>query len=242
MAQGLNVAFDLYKANEEKVDIMKRIKLAPSILNADFSELRNQIKAVEPFADMIHLDVMDGNFVPNITFGPLIIEAVRKITNLPLDVHLMIYNPPEWIETFREAGADRISFHVQASENPDVVLRAIRALGASPGLALSPEVPVFELRPYLQFLDFVVVMLVYPGFGGQEMMSEMLNRVGAIKREAIEMGVNIEVEVDGGVKTENLSRVIEAGSDIVVVGSSIFKSESISNSAREIRSLLYSGR
>ncbi|MDD5748813.1 MAG: ribulose-phosphate 3-epimerase [Actinomycetota bacterium] len=217
---------------------MGKVKLAPSILNADFSQLGAQIREIQKYADLIHLDIMDGNFVPNITFGPLVVEAVKSITEVPLDVHLMIYNPPEWIDTFCNAGADRISFHPQACSDVESVLRTAKSLGVAAGLALSPEIPHFELKPYLHLLDFVVIMTVYPGFGGQKLIPEMLNRVGAVKRDASELGLEVEVEIDGGVKTENLNLALEAGCDTVVVGSSIFHSEDIAEAAREIRVIL----
>jgi ribulose-phosphate 3-epimerase len=216
----------------------ERVKLSPSLLNADFACLGSAVAAVEPFSDYIHLDVMDGHFVPNITFGPMVVKTVKRITDVPLDVHLMIYNPPEWVETFAAAGADRLSFHVRSCRDAESVVRAIRGLGVSPGLAISPEVPVFELKPFLGMVDFVIVMCVYPGFGGQKLMPEMLNRVGAIKRDAAELGVNVEVEVDGGVKAQNLPMVLEAGVDNVVVGSSIFSSSDIGSAASEIKSIL----
>lgn len=215
-----------------------RAKLSPSILNADFSKLGAEIKSIEPYADIIHLDVMDGHFVPNITFGPMVVSAVRGITDVPLECHLMIYNPPEWIESFTEAGADRIAFHVRSCRDAESVVRAIRSLGVTPGLAISPEVPQFELKPYLGMVDFVTVMCVYPGFGGQKLMPEMLNRVGAIKRDAEELGVGVEVEVDGGVNMKNLARVLEAGTDTVVVGASIFSSEDVPAAAAGIKALL----
>jgi ribulose-phosphate 3-epimerase len=218
-----------------------KVKLAPSILNADFSDLKAAIGAIEPYSDYVHLDVMDGHFVPNITFGPLIVETVKRITSVPIDCHLMIYNPPEWVETFAEAGADRLSFHVRSCRDAESVLRAIRGLEVSPGLAISPEVPLFELKPYLGMVDFVIVMCVYPGFGGQKLLPEMLNRVGAIKRDAEELGASVEVEVDGGVKAQNLPQVLEAGTDAVVVGSSIFGSEDVPRAAAEIRDLLDRG-
>jgi ribulose-phosphate 3-epimerase len=215
-----------------------KIKLAPSILNADFSDLRQAIRDIEPYSDYVHLDVMDGHFVPNITFGPIIVETVKRLTDVPVDCHLMIYNPPEWVETFVKAGADRVSFHLRSCRDAESVINAVRALGASPGLAIGPEVPVFELKPFLGVVDFVVVMCVYPGFGGQELMPEMLNRVGAVKRDASELGVSIEVEVDGGVKEHNLQQVLEAGTDTVVVGSSILAAEDVSAAAAEIRELM----
>jgi ribulose-phosphate 3-epimerase len=209
----------------------KRTKLAPSILNADFSELKRAINLVEPYADYIHLDIMDGHFVPNITFGPLVVEAVKRATTVPLDCHLMIYNPPEWVEAFAEAGSDRISFHVRACRDAESVIRAVREM----------EVPLFELKPYLGMIDFVLVMCVYPGFGGQKLMPEMLNRVGAIKRDAARLGVTVEVEVDGGIKAHNLSQVLSADPDTVVVGSSIFGEEDIAAAAEEIREMLAGG-
>lgn len=223
---------------EEKAPVNREVRLAPSILNADFADLRKSIGAIEPHSDYIHLDVMDGHFVPNITFGPMFVETVNRITDVPLDCHLMIYNPPEWVESFAEAGADRISFHVRSCRDVEGVVRAIRASNVSPGLAMSPEVPLFELKPYLGMVDFVIVMCVYPGFGGQELMPEMLNRVGAIKRDGAEMGVAIEVEVDGGVKAENLDQVLASGADTVVVGSSIFSAGDVAGRAREIRDLI----
>lgn len=199
------------------------------------------MKCVEPFSDYIHLDVMDGHFVPNITFGPMVVRAVKDITDVPLDCHLMIYNPEEWVEKFIEAGADRISFHVRAARDAQSVISATRSMGVSPGVAISPEVPLFELKPFLDMVDFVIIMCVYPGFGGQKLMPEMLNRVGAVKRDAAELGVDVEVEADGGVKAQNLRQVVEAGTDTVVVGSSIFGSDDVATAAREIREMLDGG-
>lgn len=216
----------------------RRVKLSPSILNADLTDLRSAIGAVEPYSDYIHMDVMDGHFVPNLTFGPMVIEATKRITDVPLDTHLMIYNPPEWVETFAEAGSDRISFHLRSCRDVESVIRAIRSLGVSPGLAISPEVPVTELREYLGMVDFVIVMCVYPGFGGQKLMPEMLERIPEIKRDARDMGASVEIEVDGGVKALNLSAVIAAGAENVVVGSSIFSSPDVGAAASEIRTIL----
>jgi len=214
------------------------VKLAPSILNADFSNLYREIKAVEKYSDLIHLDIMDGHYVPNITFGPIVVKAIRKITDLPLECHLMIYNLPEWVEEFVEAGADRISFHLGACRDCEGLIRTIRAIGASPGIAISPVVPVFEADCYLPIVDFVVVMCVYPGFGGQELIPEVLERVSAIKRKAASLGTRVEVEVDGGVKTENLRQVVSEGTDTVVVGSSIFSSSDVEAAAKKIREML----
>jgi ribulose-phosphate 3-epimerase len=181
---------------------------------------------------------MDGHFVPNLSYGPVVVQAVRNITEIPLDCHLMIYNPEEWIDTFAEAGVDRIAFHLRAGKDAEAIIGSLRKMGISPGLALSPEVPVFELKPFLGLIDFVIIMCVYPGFGGQSMMPEMLNRIGAVKRDSEVIGTEIEVEVDGGVNSMNLPEVIDAGADTVVVGSSIFKSPEIATAASEIRSIL----
>ena len=218
--------------------MLKRARLAPSILNADFANLEKAIREIEPYSDLIHLDVMDGHFVPNITFGPLLVESVRKVTDVPLDCHLMIFNAPEWVEAFADAGADRISLHVRATRDVESVIRAIRSLGCSPGLAISPEVPISEMKPFLGMIDFAIVMCVYPGFGGQKLMPEMLPRVDAIKRDAAELGVEMEVEVDGGVKTENIKTVLEAGTDTVVVGSSIFDAPDVDAAAGRIRAMI----
>lgn len=218
--------------------LKKPVKLSPSILNADFSDLRKVMSIIEPYADMVHLDIMDGHFVPNLTFGPMIVSTVKRLTTLPLDTHLMIFNPHEWIESFVEAGADRIALHIRSCRDLEGAIKAIRGFGVTPGLALSPEVPVFELKPYLSLIDYVVVMCVYPGFGGQPLMPEMLPRISAVKRDAKEIGVDIEVQVDGGVKYENLPMVIEAGADNLVIGSSIFGAEDPSAAAASVRALL----
>lgn len=218
--------------------LSRTVKLAPSILNADFSNLQREIRAVEKYSDLIHLDVMDGHFVPNITFGPIVVKAIRRITKIPLECHLMISNLPEWVEDFVRAGADRISFHLEACRDCEGLIRTIKTLGASPGIALSPEIPIFEADRFLELVDFVVVMCVYPGFGGQELIPEMLERVSAIKRQADSLGTTVEIEVDGGVKTENIKKVISAGTDTVVVGSSIFAAENVDAAAREVRKIL----
>ena len=221
--------------------MVKKLQLAPSILNADFTNLGEALRAVEPYSDIIHLDVMDGHFVPNITFGPVLVEAVKRTTRVPIECHLMIYNPPEWVEVFAEAGADRIAFHLRSCRDVESVVRSIRGVGCSPGLAVSPEVPLTELTPFLATVDFVIIMCVYPGFGGQKLMPEMLERVGEVKRRASDYDVDIEVEVDGGVKVHNLARILAAGTDTVVVGSSIFDGGNVAGAAKEIRAMLDGG-
>ena len=215
-----------------------KVKLAPSLLNADFSDLRLALSYIEGVADLVHLDVMDGNFVPNITFGPLVVKAVRSITSMPLDVHLMVAHPAEFVEDFMDAGADWVSFHAEVTRHPGEILGLIRKRGCKAGMVISPQTPASRLFDYLDLVDYVLVMTVMPGFGGQAIIPEALSKVAEIKEEAARQGLSIEVEVDGGVKTENLPMVLAAGADIVVVGSSIYSQPDPRASAREIRRLL----
>ncbi len=217
---------------------MGRIKLAPSILNADFRDLRQAISYIQDLADAVHLDVMDGNFVPNITFGPLVVRAVRELTSMPLDVHLMIAHPAEFVEDFAKSGADWISFHAEVTRHPGEILGMIRNLGKRAGIVINPQTPAERIFDYLEIIDYVLVMTVMPGFGGQKIIHEALDKVGKIKKEAERQALAVEVEVDGGVKTENLGLVLEAGTDIVVVGSSIYAAPDPRAAAREIREAL----
>ncbi len=217
---------------------MRRIKMAPSLLNADWAELRREIGYVEGLADVLHLDVMDGNFVPNLTFGPLLVRAIRKMTDLPLDVHLMILRPEKYIPEFAEAGADWISFHIEATEHVQIALDDIKGRGLRAGLALNPATEVQALEPWLPELDFALVMTVVPGFGGQSLIEEALPKVQALKALARSRGRELEVEVDGGVKYGNLPEVIRAGADAIVVGSSIFAASDRRAAAGEIRHIL----
>ncbi|NPV58975.1 MAG: ribulose-phosphate 3-epimerase [Actinobacteria bacterium] len=217
---------------------MARVKLAPSILNADFRDLARAIAQVEGLADVIHLDVMDGNFVPNITFGPLVVKAVRELTETPLDVHLMIAHPAEFVEDFARAGADWISFHAEVTRHPGEILGLVRNLGKRAGIVLNPQTPAERVFDHLEITDYVLVMTVMPGFGGQEIIPEALGKVGEIKGEARRQGLSLEVEVDGGVKAHNLDAVLDAGADIVVVGSSIYSAPDPRAAAEEIRRVL----
>ena len=217
---------------------MSKVKLAPSLLNADFSDLRKAISFIEETADVIHLDVMDGNFVPNITFGPLVVKAVRAVTRLPLDVHLMIAHPAEYVEDFVRAGADWISFHAEVTRHPGEILGLIHSHSKRAGVVINPQTPAERLFEYLELMEFVLVMTVMPGFGRQAMIPEALSKVGELKEEAKRRGLDMEVEVDGGVKTENLDMVLRAGTDIVVVGSSIFAAPDPRQAALDIRSIL----
>ncbi len=213
-------------------------RMAASILNADFAELHSEIACIEGVADVLHLDVMDGNFVPNLTFGPLVARAIRGITDMPLDVHLMVMNPERYIGEFAEAGADWISIHVEAASQGEKALRDIRERGLKAGLALNPATGTREMRRFLSLIDFAVVMTVVPGFGGQSLIREALGKVRQLKDMAGGDGGELEVEVDGGVKASNLPEVMREGADIVVVGSSIFTARDRRAAALEIRGIM----
>jgi ribulose-phosphate 3-epimerase len=217
---------------------LSKVKLAPSLLNADFSDLRKAVSYIEGVADAIHLDVMDGNFVPNITFGPLVVRAIRAITELPLDVHLMIAHPAEYVEDFIAAGADWVSFHAEVTRHPGEIIGLIHSYDKRAGMVISPQTPAERLFDSLELLDFTLVMTVMPGFGGQKIIPEALSKVGEIKKEAARQKVGLEVEVDGGVKTENLESVLDAGTDIVVIGSSIYAASDPRKAAQDIRRIL----
>jgi ribulose-phosphate 3-epimerase len=220
---------------------VRGIKLAVSILSADFSDLNKSISLVKGAADALHLDIMDGNFVPHITFGPLVVEAVRSMSDLPLEAHLMISHPAEFVEDFVEAGADRISFHAEVTMHLGEVLGLIHRYDRQAGVAVSPQTQVARLFDYLDLIDYVQVMAVMPGFFGQKIMPETLDKIMEIKHEANEQGRDIEVEVDGGVNNENLDKVLKAGADMVVMGSPIFAADDPAQAALEIRRRLDKG-
>lgn len=201
------------------------MKISPSLLAADFANLKDSVAKVEPAVDMLHLDVMDGAFVPNISFGPGIIEALRPHSKLFFDVHLMIERPERYIEVFRRAGADGITIHVESTENPAEVLKAIRALGAKPAISISPDTKAEDIFDLLPLCDMVLVMTVYPGFGGQKLIPHCLEKVTTLKNEIKRQGLDIPVEADGGIGGANLSEVLAAGVDVVVAGSAVFGAE-----------------
>lgn len=215
------------------------MKIAPSILAADFSKLAEEIKEVEAGgADYIHIDVMDGHFVPNISMGPLIVEAARKVTKLPLDVHLMIENPERYLEDFVRAGADIITVHVEASPHLHRTLQEIRRLGAKPGIVLNPSTPVDSIKHVLEEIDMILVMTVNPGYGGQDFIEAMLSKIGEIKELVLSKGLNIDIEVDGGINAHNARLCKEAGANVFVAGSAIFENADRSAAISEIRSNL----
>lgn len=202
------------------------IKIAPSILSANFSKLGEEVKEVEKGgADYIHVDVMDGHFVPNITMGPLIVEAVRPVTKLPLDVHLMIENPDAYIDTFAKAGADYITVHVEACPHLHRTIQHIRSLRVKAGVAVNPATPVEMIRHVLNDVDLVLVMTVNPGFGGQTFIDTVLPKIHQVRQLVSENGLNVEIEVDGGINAETAKLCVDAGANVLVAGSAIFNQE-----------------
>lgn len=200
--------------------------IAPSLLSADFLHLEKDVRMVNDNADLFHFDVMDGRFVPNISFGFPVLEAVASIATKPLDVHLMIRHPQAYIERFCKAGASMLSFHIDATrDDPEPILGMISSLGVRPGLAINPDIPVEKLFPYLDLCDFVLIMSVYAGFGGQSFIEETYSRVEKVKSEIIARGLATRIEVDGGVSPKNAAALIAAGVDILVAGSSVFRAD-----------------
>jgi ribulose-phosphate 3-epimerase len=211
-------------------------KIAPSILSADFSRLAEEVRAVEKAgADVIHVDVMDGHFVPNITIGPLVVQGLKKLTSLPLDVHLMIENPERYVEVFAQAGSDWITIHAEVCPNLKRMIRKVRQLNARPGIVLKPATPLKKLFPVLDDIDLVLIMSVNPGFGGQSFIPATLKKIERLRKIVDQNRYPLEIEVDGGVKVENIREVSMAGGDIFVVGTGIFKTENYEETIRKLR-------
>jgi ribulose-phosphate 3-epimerase len=202
---------------------MALLRLAPSILSADFGRLADEVRAVEEAgADWIHVDVMDGRFVPNITLGPLVVRAVRAATKLPVDVHLMIVEPERYVGAFVDAGADVVSVHVEASPHLERTLRLIRESGAKAGAVLNPHTSEDPLRYVIDALDLILVMSVNPGFGGQSFLPAVLPKLRALRKLIDERGAAVDLEVDGGVSADTAAQVARAGADVLVAGSAVF--------------------
>jgi ribulose-phosphate 3-epimerase len=214
---------------------MTDVRIAPSILSADFERLRDEIRDVEQAgADWIHVDVMDGRFVPNITIGPLVVAAARRSTALPLDVHLMIVEPERYVEAFAEAGADTISVHLEACVHAQRTVSQIRALGKRAGIVLNPHTPEDGLRYLLEDIDLILVMTVNPGFGGQSFLESQLKKIETLRQWIDKAGLSIDLEVDGGISDKTAGRVVAAGANALVAGSYIFGQD---DRARAIQAL-----
>jgi ribulose-phosphate 3-epimerase len=215
---------------------VKLKKIAPSILSADFSRLGEEVKAVEEAgADLIHVDVMDGHFVPNITIGPLVVTGLKKLTSLPLDVHLMIEKPERYIEAFAQAGSNWITVHAEVCPRLSQVIKKIRKLKVRPGLVLNPPTPLKTLFPILDEIDLVLLMSVNPGFSGQSFIPSTLKKIERLRKIIDKNRYSLEIEVDGGIKVENIGEVSRAGGDIFVLGTGIFKTEDYKETIRKLR-------
>jgi ribulose-phosphate 3-epimerase len=212
------------------------VKIAPSILSADFSLLGREVKDVEKAgADYIHIDVMDGHFVPNITIGPLIVEAIRPVTSLHFDVHLMIENPENYIQNFVHAGADYISVHVEACKHLHRTIHQIKETGVRAGVVLNPATPVEMIRDVLTDVDLVLLMTVNPGFGGQKFIPNVLKKIEQVRRWRDEQNLHFEIEVDGGINAETAKLCVAAGADVLVAGSYIFNNKDRREAIKSIR-------
>ena len=212
------------------------IKIAPSILSADFSRLGDEVRrAEEAGADIIHLDIMDGHFVPNLTFGPIIVKAIRSHTKLPFHVHLMVEKPEDYIERVVEAGGDLVIVHVEACTHLQRVLSMIRDLGARSGVALNPATPLTTIEYVLDDLDLILIMSVNPGFGGQEFIPSVLPKIRRARRRVVKRGLEMEIAVDGGVNVETAPKVVEAGADVLVAGTAVFGKPNLKKAIQELR-------
>jgi ribulose-phosphate 3-epimerase len=219
------------------------IRIAPSILSADFGRLAEEVRAVEAAgADWIHVDVMDGRFVPNITVGPLVVEAVRKVTKLPIDVHLMIVEPEKYVEAFARAGADVVSVHAEVSPHLHRTLQAIRAAGARPAVSLNPSTPLSAVEWVLGDCAMVLVMTVNPGFGGQRYIEACTEKVRRLREMAEAKGLDLEIQVDGGIKADTVAPVSAAGANVFVAGTAVFGVDDYRAAIASIRSAASTAR
>lgn len=201
------------------------VKIAPSMLAADFLHLADDVNIVNRNADLFHLDIMDGVFVPNISYGFPVVEAIASAAEKPMDVHLMIVQPEKYIERFARIGVSMLSFHLNATDKPAQTLLHIRETGMKAGLVINPDMPVESLYPYLHLCDYIILMSVYAGFGGQKFIEETYERIRTLKSEIDRQGLNVKIEIDGGVCPSNSKALIDAGAEILVAGSAVFKSD-----------------
>lgn len=210
--------------------------IAPSMLSADFLHLEKDVEMVNEYADIFHLDIMDGTFVPNISYGFPVVDAIAKIARKPMDAHLMIVNPEKYVQRFARSGVKMLSFHYEASENPHQVIELIKANGMAAGIAFNPDVPVEKILPLLHECSFTLAMSVFAGFGGQKFIEESYTRIAALRNYIAANGLDCKIEVDGGVSPSNARKLVDCGADILVAGSAVFKAE---NPAEVIRSMRY---
>lgn len=220
---------------------MARAKLAASILSADFAHLGDQVKMVEPYADMIHVDVMDAHFVPPLTIGPVVVESLRPVSALPLHCHLMIERPETLFDEFAKAGTDIVTFHIEAAPDPDAVIAEARSRGMRSGIAVNPDTPVEAAFAHLDRIENLIVMSVHPGWAGQEFIEKVLPKVEAARKEIDRRGVSVDVEVDGGINEKSGRRCLDAGATVLAVASSIFKAPDPADAARRLSALARSG-
>lgn len=215
------------------------IKIAPSILSADFSKLGEEVKSIEVHgADMVHIDVMDGMFVPNITFGMPIIKSIRNATKLPFDVHLMIEKPDRYIEDFVKAGADIITVHYEADKHIDRTINYIKSFGVKASIALNPGTPVSNIKDLIPELDMVLIMSVNPGFGGQKYIKYSSNKIREVKELKDKLNPDLLIQVDGGVDVTNIHEVVQSGANVIVAGSAVFKNNDVEGNIKNLREAL----
>ena len=209
------------------------MKLAPSLLSADFSQLYEEAASVEQLVDRFHWDVMDGHFVPNLTFGPPVVNALRSRLTKPFDIHLMIERPATYARQFDVGPADSLTFHLEAADRPEAVMEAVRSLGCRVGISLRPSVPLDRLDPYLGQIDLVLIMSVEPGFGGQAFLPDALDRIARLKARTEDLG--LEIAVDGGIHAGNVQDVVRAGADVIIAGSAVFGANDRAAAIRALR-------
>lgn len=214
-------------------------KIAPSVLSADFARLGEEVAEVERAgADMIHFDVMDGHFVPNLSIGIPVLESLRKVTRLPLDAHLMIENPERYVEVFVKSGANSVSVHAEVCEDIPAMARRLHDLGARASIGINPETDVERVLPFAAHLDMILIMSVHPGFGGQEFIPEALEKLRAVRRELDRRALKVDIEIDGGVKLDNIAEVKAAGANVFVSGSGIFGQGDYRKVVKEMRDVI----
>ena len=215
---------------------MGKIKISPSLLSVDIGNIQRDLELLENSVDYFHVDVMDGHFVPNISYGAPIMKCLRKVNDMFFDTHLMISNPLRYTEDFVKGGADRITFHIESDDDPMEVIEKIRSFGVSPAIAIKPKTPAEAVFKYIPFIDMVLVMTVEPGFGGQSFMEDMMPKVAAVKKYAEENNCKIDIQVDGGIDKNTIAKAAAAGANIFVAGSALFRQADYNKAVAELRS------